>query len=203
MPVILDISPLLSPRLAVWPGDTPFTLAALEASGTRLGSLHTTLHLGAHADASCHVLGAGKGIHAMALEPYLGTCEVIEVRLPAAARILPEHLPGPIRAPRVLFKTSSHPDPTRFVEDFVALSPELIRHLVAQDAVLVGIDTPSVDLFSSAALECHHALFEAGLCNLEGLDLSAAEPGLYTLVALPLRLEGGDGSPVRAVLMKT
>ena len=65
----------------------------------------------------------------------------------------------------------------------------------------MGLDTPSVDLFESQGLESHHAVFESGLRCLEGLRLEGVEPGLYTLVALPLRIEGGDGSPVRAVLV--
>jgi arylformamidase len=136
------------------------------------------------------------------LEPYLGSCEVIEVRLGSGACIRPEHVPGPLRAPRVLFKTNSNPDPEGFAEDFVALSPDLIPHLKDQGCVLVGIDTPSLDPFQSKDLPCHHALFDAGMHNLEGLDLAAVEPGLYTLIALPLRIEDGDGSPVRAVLLK-
>jgi arylformamidase len=67
--------------------------------------------------------------------------------------------------------------------------------------VLVGLDTPSVDPFASTALESHHALFERGLRCLEGLCLKEVPPGLYTLIALPLKIEGGDGSPVRAVLL--
>jgi len=181
----------------------PFSLERSQSheagDNVRLSSLRTTLHAGAHADAPSHVEREGLSMHEVGLEPYFGACEVMEVRLPPGTCILPEHLPGPLRAPRVLFKTGS--DPTRFTEDFVALSPELVRHLKAQDCVLVGIDTLSVDPFASESLEAHRALFEAGLRNLEGLDLRAVEPGLYTLIALPLRIEGGDGSPVRAVLL--
>ena len=206
MAILLDISPVLSARLAVWPGDTPFGLETQpgheQGDGAPLGSLRSTLHAGAHADAPCHVQRGGRGIHAVDLDPYFGPCEVMEVRLAPGACIRPEHLPSPPRAPRVLFKTGSNPDPTRFAENFVALSPELIHHLKAQDCVLVGLDTPSVDPFHSPQLECHHALFTAGMCNLEGLDLALVEPGLYTLIALPLRIEEGDGSPVRAVLLK-
>jgi arylformamidase len=138
----------------------------------------------------------------MDLDAYYGACEVIEVSLPPCGCILPDHLSAPIRAPRVLFKTASSLDPSHFSKNFVALSPELIHHLKLQGCVLVGIDTPSVDLFESTALECHHALFEAGMCNLEGLDLSSVAPGLYTLIALPLRIKNGDASPVRAILVK-
>jgi arylformamidase len=67
--------------------------------------------------------------------------------------------------------------------------------------VLVGLDTPSVDPFESKMLESHRALARTGMRNLEGLALAHVEPGLYTLVALPLKLEGADASPVRAILM--
>ena len=39
------------------------------------------------------------------------------------------------------------------------------------------------------------------MCNLEGLVLDQVEPGFYTLIALPLKIEGVDASPVRAILM--
>jgi arylformamidase len=67
--------------------------------------------------------------------------------------------------------------------------------------VLVGIDTPSIDPQNSKVLESHAAVARAGLSILEGLVLSHVSPGFYTLVALPLALEGLDASPVRAVLL--
>jgi arylformamidase len=102
----------------------------------------------------------------------------------------------------VLFRTDSYPDPERFTETFNALSPELIAMLKDQGVRLVGLDTPSVDPFGSTGLEAHRALFAAGMRCLEGLVLKDAAPGRYTLCALPLKIEGGDGSPVRAVLLE-
>jgi hypothetical protein len=66
--------------------------------------------------------------------------------------------------------------------------------------VLIGIDTPSVDPFDSKALEAHQALAEHDMANLEGLVLDHVAEGEYELIALPLRIAGADGSPVRAVL---
>jgi len=126
---------------------------------------------------------------------------VLEVALAPRERILPRHLPARVRAPRVLFRTNSHPDPERFVETFNALSPELVHWLRDQGCVLAGLDTPSVDPYDSTGLESHLALFSSGMRCLEGLRLEGVAPGLYTLVALPLKIEGGDGSPVRAVLL--
>jgi arylformamidase len=203
---LIDITCVLSPRLAVWPGDEAFTRQshAREENGhfTDVSVMRTTLHVGTHVDAPAHLLKGGLTIDELELSPFFGPCEVIEVRLPSGERILPEHLGARVRAPRVLFKTDSYPDPERFTQDFNALSPELVRWLQEQGCVLTGLDTPSVDPFDSDHLESHHALFACGLRYLEGLDLRNVRPGLYTLVALPLRIEGGDGSPVRAVLVE-
>ena len=65
----------------------------------------------------------------------------------------------------------------------------------------MGVDTPSVDPFSSKALESHNAIAQHDLAVLEGVVLDHVEPGLYTLIAFPLKLEGADASPVRAVLV--
>lgn len=201
---LYDLSPPLHPGLAVWPGDLPFrrevSLALDQGANLDLSAIHTTLHLGAHADAPSHFLAAAPGIGEVDLRPYLGPCQVMAVSLPRGERILPSHLEGPVRAPRVLFRTGSFPDPDRFNEDFNSLSPELIEHLDRQGVVLVGLDTPSVDPFASQALEAHQALGRTGLRNLEGLLLDGVPEGLYTLIALPLRIPGADASPVRAVL---
>jgi len=203
---IIDITTTLSPRLAVWPGDVPFSrdikMRLADGDFADLSAMRTTLHAGTHADAPGHILKGAPTIDQVDLAPYLGPCEVITVPLAPRARILPWHFGERVRAPRVLFRTDSYPDPEVFNEDFNALSPELIRFLCDQGCVLAGLDTPSVDPFDSIGLESHHALFESGLRCLEGLWLKDVPAGLYTLLALPLRIEGGDGSPVRAVLVE-
>jgi arylformamidase len=117
-------------------------------------------------------------------------------------RILPQHLSShSITAPRVLFRTQTFPDPQRWRDDFASLSPELIVWLAQRGVVTVGIDTPSVDPHDSKQLESHQALFAHDVAVLEGLVLDQVPEGEYTLIALPLNLEGFDASPVRAVLL--
>jgi arylformamidase len=207
---VIDISPALSERIAVWPGDTPFRRMPVSEPNTTasdspwdllVSSIHTTLHVGAHADAPNHFQPGAAGIDRVPLAAYRGPCEVVEVALPSGATIAPRDLARPPRAPRVLFKTGSFPNPERFDSDFVAFSPELVEWLRALGTLLIGIDTPSVDPFTSKTLPSHHATRSGrGLAILEGLDLRQAHPGLYELIALPLRLEGADASPVRATL---
>ncbi|BDU78171.1 cyclase family protein [Mesoterricola sediminis] len=202
--MLYDVTAPLSSRLAVWPGDTGFQrkvgLSLDAGDWVTTSTFSTTSHAGTHADAPAHVVPGAPAMDQVDLAAYFGPCEVIAVDLPPRARILPEHLPHEPRAPRVLFRTGSYPDPEAFRETFNALSPDLVNWLADRGCRLVGLDTPSVDPFDSAALESHHALFARDLRCLEGLRLDAVPPGLYFLSALPLRIEGGDGSPVRAIL---
>jgi arylformamidase len=201
---LIDISPALRPTTAVWPGDVALSrsVAMSFAQGHHLdlSSVQTTVHIGAHADAPSHYRPDGAPIDARPLDRYYGPCQVVRVDVARGERVLPRHLPGPVTAPRVLFATGTFPDPDAFTTDFAALSPELLDALAAQGVVLVGLDTPSVDPFDSKALESHQALARHDMAVLEGLVLSHVEPGRYTLIALPLRLEGADASPVRAAL---
>jgi arylformamidase len=67
---------------------------------------------------------------------------------------------------------------------------------------LIGVDVPSVDQVDSKTLSIHHALDAANIVILENLDLRSVSVGDYWLIALPLRLAGADGSPVRAILLE-
>lgn len=201
---IHDISPRVHPGLGVWPGDTPFRrevlLSLAQGANLELSTLHATVHLGAHTDAPSHYQSGGASIEARPLELYLGPCEVRSVAVGGGQRIPP--LDRPPRAPRVLLRTGTFPDPDAWNNNFAALSVPLVHQLAEHGVVLVGLDTPSVDLFADAALEAHHAIAARDLAILEGVVLDRVADGLYTLVALPLPLAGCDASPVRAVLVE-
>jgi arylformamidase len=202
--MLYDITPPISDSLAVWPGDTPpsreILLDMRRGDNITLSTLRATVHLGAHADAPSHYGVTAPTIHERALEFYLGPCQVMHV--PAARRqgLVPALLPAPVTQARLLLATGTFPDPTRFNEDFAALTPELVEHLHNADVRLIGIDTPSVDLFDSKDLPTHHMFLKCDMAILEGLVLKDVPDGVYELIALPLKLVGFDASPVRAVL---
>jgi arylformamidase len=202
--MIYDVSPPISEALKVWPGDTPMTREVLldmaRGANITLSTLHASVHLGAHADAASHFALGAPGIDARSLDDYLGPCQVIAVDVPRRGRVRTHDLRSPVRAPRVLIRTGTFPDPTLFHHDFAALAPELVDSLHLQGVRLIGIDTPSVDLFDSTDLPAHLAFLRHDMAILEGLDLSAVPEGVFELIALPLRLVGFDASPVRAVL---
>lgn len=201
---IIDISPPITESLKVWPGDAPLRREVLldmkRGDNLTLSTLHGTVHLGAHVDGPSHYGLDAPGVDRWNLDRFLGPCQVVRVNVSRAARVSVDDLGKPITAPRVLIATGTYPDPTVFNEDFAALEPGLIDHLHAQGVVLVGVDAPSVDLFSSKDLPAHHRFLANDMAILEGLVLRDVPAGLYELIALPLKLVGFDASPVRAVL---
>lgn len=204
MSKLYDITPPITPNLAVWPGDTPpsreFLLDIDRGHNITLSTLRSTVHLGAHADGPNHYGRNAPAIHQRSLEYYIGPCQVIRVAVPRGTRIMPDQVSTELAAPRVLFATATYPDPTNWNDDFAALSPELIDMLAAKGVITVGIDTPSVDLFSSKDLPSHHAILNHDMAILEGLVLRDVPNGRYELIALPLPLTNFDASPVRAIL---
>lgn len=201
----IDISPPIDSSIHVWPGDTPFmhsvNLDMNAGANITLSEIHTTVHVGAHADAPAHYVRDGMDIASRRLEFYIGRCVVLRVPVRRGERVIVEHLDGKVlSAPRVLLRTGTFPDPRKWNNDFAYLSPALVEHLYQHGVMLVGIDTPSVDAFDSKALEAHQAFARNDMAMLEGLVLDHVDEGEYELIAAPLPLVGADASPVRAVL---
>lgn len=204
---IIDISPSIGVKTAVFPGDTPFTrnveLDFAKGDHLVLSNIKLSAHLGAHTDAPNHYHKDGAGIHRADLHLYMGLCQVISVSLPRGERVLPDHIKNvSILSKRVLFKTGSFPNPYSWNDDFNSLSPELADYLAKKGVTLLGIDTPSIDPCDSKGLETHNAVFRNKMAVLEGIVLDQAADGLFTLIALPLKIVDGDASPVRAILLK-
>jgi arylformamidase len=201
-----DVTVPLSPEVPTYPGDPPFelrhvrTMAAGEAYNAT--SISLGAHLGTHVDAPSHFLAGGATVDLLPLEILMGKARVVEVlareridRSDLEALDLRDDL-------RVLLKTrmSGQMHKARVQEDYVYLTVDAADYLAQAGIKLVGIDYLSVDRFGTVDYPSHHALLEAGVVIVEGLDLSEVEPGEYDMTCLPLRIVGGEGAPARVIL---
>lgn len=205
-PRLYDISRTISPTLAVWPGDTPFQFShvmRLDAGeSVNLTTLTLSAHTGSHADAPYHYAQTGAHPAELDLLPYLGPAHVITIERQHGG-IVPADFAGHDLSgmQRLLIHTwvSKLPD-HQWPDDFPYPTVELIDWLAQQKVMLLGLDCPSVDRFDSAELPCHHRLHDHNILNLENLCLTGVPDNVYELIALPLKLAGVCGSPVRAIL---
>ena len=210
MSKIIDISQSLSPDISVWPGDTPFEpfwASTLEETGVvNIGAVTMSLHTGTHADAPRHFRENGASPADIDLTPYIGRAHVVDLtdldHDTLCGGITAEHIRPHVAkwSQRVLFRTNTAVDLTEFPKRFAHFSVDAAELLAESGVLLVGIDTPSVDLVDSKDLSAHNVFAEAGIAILENLALEHVKAGRYELIALPLKFVGMDASPVRAVL---
>jgi arylformamidase len=189
---VIDISRTITAGAPVFPGDPPLRIESHSriASGAACNMLRLecTNHILTHLDAPNHFFDGGATLDELPLARFAGPALVIDS---PSREIPPEALPADPAGLNVLFRTGR--------EDGY-LSPAAAAALASRGANLAGIDSLSVDPLDSQDFAAHRTLLGNGVLILEGLDLAGVAPGRYTLIALPLKIERADGSPVRAVL---
>ena len=182
-----DISPSVSTRAPVFPGDTPFQVLWNERINDGGVANISTIHMSPH-------------VATLRLERFIGRCRVIDLSgADTTEPVSREELSSACFHERVLIKTR-RTAPERWTEDFRSVSPGAVRMLLESGVMLIGLDTPSIDPADSTLLLSHRVALQGGISIIENLDLSQVEAGDYELIALPLKLEGVEASPVRAVL---
>ncbi len=203
----IDVSVPLRTGMVHWPDNPPVSIERMldieRGDVANVSKLSMGAHTGTHMDAPLHFFRTGKGIDTMPLTATIGRARVIEIRDPES--IKPEELGSYQlqRGERILFRTRNSArcwQTNDFVEDFVYISQEAARYLAVQEVQTVGVDYLSVGGFFKDGVETHHALLEAGIWIIEGLNLSNVVPGIVELICLPLKIEGSDGAPSRAIL---
>ena len=89
-----------------------------------------------------------------------------------------------------------------FSEEYVHLSPDAADFCVEKKAPLVGLDYFSIDKYGDFSYPVHRRIVSNNILILENIDLKETPEGEYLLFCFPLKIAGGEASPVRAVLAK-
>ncbi|MEE0298013.1 MAG: cyclase family protein, partial [Christensenellales bacterium] len=159
-------------------------------------------HCGTHVDAPLHMLPDGAPLESIPLDCFVGKCRVLTVPYPIISEKTLEELqvkPGE----RILLRTDPNGKYNRHGKfNPAVLSMRAAQYLAQLPVKLVGIDAPTVENMELCDGEVHRTLLKAGIPLLEGLRLEEVEGKNYTLSALPIRLNGENGAPCRAVLIE-
>ena len=205
---IYDISVPIQTGGLVYPGNPEIEItlqqAVAKGAGANVSYVRFGSHTGTHADAARHFFDDGQTVDKIPLDRLIGPALLLsfpdDVRAVTAADLRNHDLKG---RKRVLLRTrnSALLSQKEFVRDDTYLAPDGAQYLVDNGVELVGIDYLSIEQFHSGHHKTHRILLERSVVILEGLDLSVPAAGEYELICLPLRIEGCDGAPARAVLI--
>lgn len=201
----VDITQTLTNDIAHWPEDTPFNfevpVTKKDTGSVNIGKVTTSTHIGTHIDAPFHFDDNGETVESLDINRYIGEATVIEVygREEITEALLSEH---DIRGTILLVKTQHTYETGIFPAGVPALTEEAAKYIGGLGIKLFGVDVPSVDDIDSKDLKIHHTLYENDIMIIENVVLTEAPGGYYDFIALPLKIEGADGSPVRAAVKK-
>jgi arylformamidase len=204
----LDVSVSLDRPFPRWPSSSGVSVSWASnidaGDAVRETNLALDVHCGTHVDAPSHVLRDGASVGDLPLEAFLGPVLVVDAtgRSVVDAALIEAAVPA--GTARVLFRTDNSATAAmrrpEFDAGFVGLSVEAAAALARRpELLLVGNDYLSIQPYGGDD-ETHRVLLRRGIAVLEGLDLTDVRPGPYELVAPPLRIDGAEGSPVRALL---
>jgi kynurenine formamidase len=184
-------------------------------------------HGGTHLDAPVHFSKGARSVDQIPIDTFFGEAYVVDVV--AAADASADHqvsvediqraeaAQGPIPMNAiVLLRTGFSkrwPDAARYLGTaergeaavpklhFPGLHPDAARWLLANRTMkAIGIDTASIDYGQSTLFESHRALYERNVPAFENLtNLDRLPPRGASIVALPMKIGGGSGAPLRAV----
>lgn len=204
----IDVSVPIRAGMPHWPDNPPVAVDRIfdlaHGHPATVSRISLGVHTGTHMDAPSHFLAGAPGIDRMPLDATIGRARVIQIRDPQRVRVKELEKHRVRRGERILLRTCNSPrvwKTAHFVEDFVHLTPEAAEWFADRGVRALGVDYLSVGGFLDRSGEAvHHALLNAGIWIIEGLDLTRVPPGPCELICLPLKVLDGDGAPARAII---
>jgi arylformamidase len=184
----------------------------LEVEGWNATTLSLYSHVGTHMDAPRHFLLEGATLDQQDLSVCVGPATVVNLA-PAQPRqlitvddlssVLESIAPGA----RLLIRTDWHKryGTPEYRNELPRISLELAQWLVERKVAMIGVEPPSVaDVNNPRELtDVHQTLFRGNVLIVEGLaNLDQIKSPNIEFIALPMKIIGGDGSPVRAIAIE-
>jgi len=192
-------------------------------------SFRAAEHGGTHLDAPTHFAEHRWTADEIPLDRLIGPGIVVDATRRAAAQrdyLVSvadfedwERVHGPIPAGVIVLLRTGHgafwPDPERYLGTvergpeavaklhFPGLDPAAARWLVAERRIhAIGLDTPSIDAGPSSSFDAHRILLDANIPVFENVARLERLPARgFTIVALPMKIRGGSGGPLRIVAL--
>ncbi len=168
-------------------------------------------HSGTHVDAPLHFVPGGKTIDQVPLERFAGRGVLAdlsqmegtgeELTLEAFQTWAESNATAPRAGDALIFRLKRHDGEGNA---YVGLSEKVASWIAQHNIGLVGTDQGSIDWPRNKTRPAHRVLLAAGVPIVEGLvNLDTIGPREFTFLALPLKLRGATGSPVRAAALTT
>ncbi len=177
----------------------------IESMGYNIKKLSMSSHLGTHMDAPYHFLAEGKTIDQIDLSKFIGKARIVDFSSKKAGSFIDvedliPHREKFTKDARIILRTdwSLEYGKDHFFSHFPQITINAAKWIADKEIGLLGLETPSLN--STDYIPVHQHLLKKQIVIIEALNNVKEIPKEeFKLIALPLRIKHGDGSPVRAV----
>lgn len=203
---IIDLTHLIKPDMAVFPGTEKPLFQKIDIEGYRELKMTLYTHTGTHIDAPFHIIRDTKSLDDFAADKFVGRALVIDCKGMENQKITKEFLaPCEERIRRTSFLLlnsgwSAKWNTPEYFDNFPTLTEEAAKWLTNFNLHGIGLDTISLDPVSDMTLPNHHIVLKKEILIIENLtNLDSLPRQDFTFQCLPMKIERADGSPVRAI----
>ncbi|MGB9681976.1 MAG: cyclase family protein [bacterium] len=208
---VIDLSLDVYDKMPVYPGDPSvffMKYKTIDSDGYNLTQILLGSHTGTHLDVPLHFVDGGDSIEKVPPERFIGEAYLIDLSYKKAAEdITPDDFKGYedkiTPGVKLLLRTDWYkalPE-KRYFKEQPRISYELAKWFVERGVSLIGLETPTINPVDNKKL--HQTLLAGGIIVVEALaHLDQVTKDKIFFIALPLKIRGGDGSPVRAVAIE-
>lgn len=203
----IDLTLMVTPEVK---GVEILTHSRFAEDGYNTTNLHLYSHSGTHLDAPLHFIPDGSTLDRMPLQKCVGTAVVLDLSHKSPRSLITIADMQPIadqigHGSRLLLRTDwdDHANLPDYRTHFPRISLELAEWLAARKIWLIGLESPSVASLQDKKelTDVHQALLKEEIVIVESLSNLSQLPDEVFFIALPLKIEGGDGSPIRAIAL--
>jgi len=211
----LDLSQLIHKDMLVWTNNPKPELSVFktfEKDGVLSDKLCVAIHTGTHVDVPIHFVPGTASVEQVPIETFIGDALVLDVPVSSPdyqlnkedfTRAMKKFGNVSLKGMTLLFATGwdRHlANEEMYLRSCAGIGRELADHLVSLDVKAVGLDTPSLDYYKSPDYSTHRILLGAGMVGYENLlGITKLVDKKIKFYALPMKLKGATGSPVRAI----
>jgi kynurenine formamidase len=207
---IIDLSHTLQNGMPVFPGDAPpeFQKSMThENDGAQVIRMDIATHHGTHLDCPLHFVAGGESTESSGIEHFFGNAYLADCSGFKAGEIMPaSHFESldvywnNIKWIVIYTGWYKHWGNKKYFDHFPVLSKNAAEFLVEKGIQGIGLDVISIDAIDSVEYPVHKITLGNGLFIIENLtNLNSIPQQYFRLAAFPLKIQDGDGSPVRAV----
>ncbi len=192
-------------------------LGRIETEGRETRRICLGTHTGTHMDAPLHFIKNGESIDKIPLDKLIGDVTIVDFSyLENNKPVTKEMLTKIEICSKMIFKFGwgKNWKTKDFFNNYPFFSISAVNYLISQKIEVLGMDTPSPDdsrinihdknLDRNADSPIHKLLLSHGIIIIEyiaNLDIVKDYHG-WNLIALPLKIKGADGSPVRICIYR-